>query len=221
MNIDGPRKNEHVEEEGETGSYILPGAYEGTMSSKFPHKKKKNFQQKYAARSYNIGSDFSYDSCLEGKSANRALMSTGKRPSSTTNVCPIPTKRVRTSSRQRVVSPFSGGVTGSLQMINKTDVSSGDTSSLQDDESSMHGGSQSRKNMEVESTADFEKQLPFDGSETCTKSKKKKSKHLGYSLNLSDSGALAVSGKVSQLPFNSVHYLCVSAYSYEIAGFHV
>ncbi|XP_020250353.1 chromatin modification-related protein EAF1 B-like isoform X2 [Asparagus officinalis] len=179
------------------GSYFLPRAFEGNVSSKFTLQKKKILQQKYGPRAYNVGNDFSYDSCLEGKLANRPLMITGKRPSSVPNAGPIPTKRVRTATRQRLVSPFGAGTTGSLQITNKMDVSSGDNNSLQDDQSSMHGGSQSRKTMEVESTADFERQFPYDGSEASTKYKKKKSKHFGYSMNLSDPGVLVVSGKDS------------------------
>ena len=196
MKIDGSRENEYEEEEGETGSYIFPGRSEVTMSPKLTHKNRKNFHQKlHASRVYNVSSDFSYEPFLEGKSANQATMFTGKRPSSNLKG-PIPTKRVRTASRQRVVSPFSAAATGNLQLSNKTDASSGDTSYFQDDQSSMQGGSQSWRNMEVESTADYEVQFPFDGSEISTKSQKKKSKHLGNS-SYSDSGAVVVPGKVS------------------------
>ncbi|KAJ6807399.1 chromatin modification-related protein EAF1 B-like isoform X2 [Iris pallida] len=124
----------------------------------------------------------------------------GKRPSSSLNVCSIPTKRVRTAARQRILSPFSAGVSGSLQVTSKTDVSSGGTNSFQDDQSSMHGGSQVQKNMEVESTVDFERHITSDGIEISTKSKKKKkSKHGGYTMNITDTGVLVGSGKGSLL----------------------
>ncbi|XP_020270313.1 chromatin modification-related protein EAF1 B-like isoform X2 [Asparagus officinalis] len=195
--LDGPLKNEYEEEEGETGSYLLPGAVEGIMSSKLTLKRKKIFPQKYVARSFNVGSDFSFDSHLEGKSANIPLMTTGRRPRSTPNSGLIPIKRVRTATRQRVPSPFGAGVTGSLNITNKADVSIGDTNSLQDDQGSMHGGSQPKKNMDIESTVDFERQFLFDSSETSTKPKKKKSKHFGYCADLSASGVLVVSRKGS------------------------
>ncbi|XP_008790645.2 chromatin modification-related protein EAF1 B-like isoform X2 [Phoenix dactylifera] len=198
---DGSRENAYEEDEGETGTYYLSGAFEGGLSSKFTHKRRKNMQQKSCApRSYEVGTDLSYEPCLESKSGNQSL-SFGKRPSSTLNVGSIPTKRVRSAARQRVVSPFSAGVTESLQVTSKTDVSSGDTNSFQDDQSSLHGGSLPRKNMEIESTVDFRRQLPYDGNEiSTTKSrKKKKPKHLRYknSLNLTDSNVLIVSGKGS------------------------
>ncbi|KAJ6814156.1 chromatin modification-related protein EAF1 B-like isoform X1 [Iris pallida] len=198
---DGPREYVFEEEEGETGSYFLPGAFEGSLSSKFTHKKRKKSQQKsYAARLYDAGADLSYDPCLEGTSANQGFMFVGKRPSSSLNVCSIPTKRVRTAARQRIVSPFSAGVSGTLQVTSKTDISSGDTNSFQDDQSSMHGGTQARKNMEVESTVDFEKKITTDGIEISTKSKKKKkSKHGGYTMNIADSGVLLGTGKGSLL----------------------
>ena len=197
LKIDGSRENEYEEEEGETGLYLLPGRSEVTMSPKLTHKKRKNFHQKlHASRVYNVSGDFAYEPFLEAKSANQATMFTGKRSSSNLSAGPIPTKRVRTASRQRVVGSFSAAATGNLQVTNKTDASSGDTNSFQDYESSMHGGSQSWRNMEVESTADYEVQFPFDGSEISTKSQKNKSKHLGHS-SYSDSGALVVSGKVS------------------------
>ncbi|KAJ6838659.1 chromatin modification-related protein EAF1 B isoform X3 [Iris pallida] len=199
---DGPREYVFEEEEGETGSYFLPGAFEGScLSPKYAHRKKKKKQQKsHAARLYDAGSDLSYDPCLEGTSANQGLMFMGKRPSSSLNVCSIPTKRVRTAARQRILSPFSAGVSGSLQVTSKTDVSSGDTNSFQDDQSSMHGGSQARKNMEMESTVDFERHITSDGIEISTKSKKKKkSKHGGYAMNITDSGVLVGSGKGSLL----------------------
>ncbi|KAJ6850425.1 chromatin modification-related protein EAF1 B-like isoform X1 [Iris pallida] len=163
-------------------------------------KEKKKQQKSHAARLYDAGSDLSHDPCQEGTSANQGLMFMGKRPSSSLNVCSIPTKRVRTAARQRILSPFSAGVSGSLQVTSKTDVSSGGTNSFQDDQSSIHGGSQVRKNMEVESTVDFERHITSDGIEISTKSKKKKKpKHGGYTMNITDTGVLVGSGKGSLL----------------------
>lgn len=122
----------------------------------------------------------------------------GKRGSSTFNVSSIPTKRMRTASRQRVVSPFGVGNTGGLPVTSKTDVSSGDTSSFQDDHMSLHCESLARKNAEIESTADFEKKLLFDGNDLSIRSKKKKKqKHMGY-RNLNSPDGLIIS-KVSLL----------------------
>lgn len=58
-------------------------------------------------------------------------------------------------------------VIGTVQALAKTDAtSSGDTNSFQDDQYTLHVGSQLQKSMEVESVGDFEKQLPYDHSET-------------------------------------------------------
>ncbi|KAI4356403.1 hypothetical protein L6164_000428 [Bauhinia variegata] len=155
----GSEENAYDEDEGETSAYYLPGVYEGTKSSISALKKHKNTIKSYT-RSSEVG-----------------LF--GKRPSSL-NVGPIPTKRMRTASRQRVVSPFPVGATGMMQAQTKTDASSGDTNSFQDDQSTLHGGSQFQKSVEVESIGDFEKQLPYDYAETSVKpKKKKKAKNLG------------------------------------------
>ncbi|CAL5049927.1 unnamed protein product [Urochloa decumbens] len=130
------------------------------------------------ARPYEIGSDMPYEPFLEGKPGNQQFVSNGKR---TTEFLSIPIKRIRTAARQRVASPFPAGVSGTPQFTSKTDASSGDTNSCQDDQSSLHGGSFSRKNADIESTVDFDRQLLYDGSEVSTKSKKKKKpKHPGY-----------------------------------------
>ncbi|KAF8402099.1 hypothetical protein HHK36_013051 [Tetracentron sinense] len=176
----GSRANAYEEDEGETSTYYLPGAFEGSKSSKFSQKKRKHLLKSYTARSYELGADLSYGHCIENKLGTQQSSLMGKRPANSLNVGSIPTKRVRTASRQRVVGPFSTGATGGVHVANKTDVSSGDTSSFQDDQSTLHGGSQMRKNLEVESTGDFGKQLPYDCTEMPTKpKKKKKAKHLG------------------------------------------
>ncbi|RWW78709.1 hypothetical protein BHE74_00013062 [Ensete ventricosum] len=173
--------------------------FEAGSSSKLSQKKRKHMQQKSVATRLNEGGvDFSYEPYLESKSGNQPFILNGKRTSSTFSVGSFPTKRVRTATRQRGVSPYPSGIVGPLRAISKTDASSEDTSSFLDDQSSLHGGSMSRKNLGVETTVDFERQLPYDGNEISSKSKKKKKKpkHLGYknSLNLAEPGLL-VPGK--------------------------
>ncbi|KAK2649152.1 hypothetical protein Ddye_016641 [Dipteronia dyeriana] len=173
----GYHDSAYDEDEGETSTYYLPGAFEGSKSSKFTQRKRKNSMKSYAARSYELGADIPYG---HGTMGSQQSMLMGKRPASNLNVGSIPTKRMRTASRQRVISPFNAAATGSLQAPAKTDASSGDTNSFQDDQSTLHGGSQIQKCVEVESVGDFEKQLTYDSAETSTKSKKKKKpKHLG------------------------------------------
>ncbi|XP_039032556.1 chromatin modification-related protein EAF1 B-like isoform X1 [Hibiscus syriacus] len=156
------------EDEGETSTYSLPGALEGRKSSKL-NKKRKNPMKSFPVRPYETCADLSYGNCAQQS------MLIGKRPGSSLNVHSIPTKRVRTGSRQRLLSPFS-----SATAPTKTDASSGDNNSFQDDQSTLQGGFQIYKSMEVESTGDFARQLPYDYAETPTKPKKKKKvKNLG------------------------------------------
>ncbi|KAL1200409.1 Chromatin modification-related protein EAF1 A [Cardamine amara subsp. amara] len=165
--------NGYDEDEEETSTYYQPGALERSKSFKLTHKKKKNLMKYHSARSYDIGSDLPYGSYTGG---SNALM--GKRPASNPNVGSVPMKRMRTASRQRVVSSFGCVTAGSLPVPSKTDASSGDTSSFQDDQSSLNGGSAVQKGTEVESSGNFERQLPYDMAETSGKPKKKKV-HLG------------------------------------------
>ncbi|KAL3604721.1 hypothetical protein D5086_005580 [Populus alba] len=166
------------EEEGETSAYYMHGVFEGSKSAKHDQKKRKSLTKSPSARSYDLGTDSPYGHCTTGPQQN-VLM--GKRPASNLNAGSIPTKRMRTASRQRFISPFTAGTGGALlQAPLKTDASSGDTNSFQDDQSILHGGSQIQKSVEVESAAHFERQLPYDYAETSTKpKKKKKAKHLG------------------------------------------
>ncbi|KAJ9176580.1 hypothetical protein P3X46_011879 [Hevea brasiliensis] len=170
----GYRENAYDEEEGETSTYYLQGVFEGSKSTKHDQKNRKSFM-KYSGRSYEVGPDLSYGYCTTVSQQNSLM---GKRPVSNLHVGPIPTKRVRSvASRHRFTSPFNAGV----QTPVKTDASSGDTSSFQDDQSTLNG-SQIQKSVEVESVGDFEKQLPYDCAETSTKPKKKKKKikhHVG------------------------------------------
>uniref|UniRef100_A0A453A4C9 Myb-like domain-containing protein n=1 Tax=Aegilops tauschii subsp. strangulata TaxID=200361 RepID=A0A453A4C9_AEGTS len=170
------------EDEGEASTYL----------SRKGHKKKHSMQQRInGSRPYET--DVSYDPRLESKAGNRQFVSNGKRPSSFVG---IPTKRIRTAARQRVVSPFPASAGGTPQVTSKTDVSSGDTNSYQDDQSPLHGGSSAWKNMEYESTGDFDR---HDGSEAWTKAnKKKKQKNPGYKTaqNTANSRAAAVKGRI-------------------------
>ncbi|XP_015892402.3 chromatin modification-related protein EAF1 B isoform X2 [Ziziphus jujuba] len=172
----GFQENPYIEDEGETSTYYLHGALEGGRSSNSAQKKRKNSIKSYTVRSYETGIDFPYGNCT---AATQQSMLPGKRPGSL-NVGPALPKRMRTASRPRILSPFSGAATGSAQVQMKTDASSGDTNSFQDDQSTLHGGSQFQKSVEVESVGDFDKQLPYDCAETSVKpKKKKKAKHLG------------------------------------------
>ncbi|WVZ69973.1 hypothetical protein U9M48_018684 [Paspalum notatum var. saurae] len=176
---DVPMENAYGDDEGEACTYSLPGTYDGGLASKLSHKKKHLLPQRMnGARPYEFGADMPYESVLESKPGNQQLLSNGKR---TTDFLSIPIKRIRTASRQRIVSPFPAGASGTPQFTNKTDASSGDTNSCQDDQSSLHGGSFARKNADIESTVDFDRQLLYDGNEVSTKTKKKKKpKHPGY-----------------------------------------
>ncbi|KAM7496219.1 hypothetical protein LguiA_020633 [Lonicera macranthoides] len=147
------------EEEGETSTYYLPGAFEGSMSSKFAQKKQKNL---------------SFKQCMENKFSGQQSGLIRKRPGNSLNVS-FHTKRMRTASRPKVLSPFSAGP----RAPNKTDASSGDTNSFQDEQSTLHGGFQIPNSLEVESMGNFEKKLPFESAEVSNKPKKKKAKHLG------------------------------------------
>ena len=198
--VDVPMENVFGDDEAEGRTYLLPGAYDGGLASKLSHKKKHPVPQRMnGARPYEIGSDMPYEPFMESKPGNQQFVSNGKR---TTDFLSIPIKRIRTSARQRVVSPFPAGVSGTPQFTSKTDASSGDTNSCQDDQSSLHGGSFSRKNVDIESTVDFDRQLVYDGSEVSTKSKKKKKpKHPGYKTpqSVAESCSLMAPGKVNSL----------------------
>lgn len=207
----GTQDNIYDEDEGETGTYLLPGTFEGGLSSKLSHKKQKHMRQKSTvARLNESGTHLSHEPRLEIKSGNQPFILNGKRTSNTFSVGSIPTKRVKRATRQRVVSPYPCGVNGPLQVTTKTDVSSEDTSSFQDDQDSLHGGYMHRKNLGVGSTMDFEKQLQYDGNEISSTSKKKKKKpnNFGYknSLNLTDPDLLVVPGKVKT--FVLEHLFC-------------
>lgn len=167
------------EDEGETNTYYLPGAFVNSMPSKLAQKKKKHLIKGFADRSYEMGSDLQILQSNE-KAGNHQSVLIGKRASDTLNAS-IPTKRVRTASRQRVLSPSNAGAHGCLQAPSKTDASSGDTNSFQDDQNILQGGSHILNNTEVESVRNFDRQPQFDSSEASHKpKKKKKAKNLVY-----------------------------------------
>lgn len=115
---------------------------------------------------------------MENKVGTQQSTLMGKRPANSLNVGLVPTKRMRTASRPRVLSPFSVDTSGGVQGPSKADASSGDTNSFQDDQSTLHGGSQFPHSLEVDSAGDFENHLLFDSAEVSKPKKKKKAKHL-------------------------------------------
>ncbi|KAL2319251.1 hypothetical protein Fmac_028220 [Flemingia macrophylla] len=161
----GSQENVFNEEEGETGTYYLPSVYEGNKSSKYAQKKHKNLKS-YPPRCGDAAADLHYTT------GTQPSMLLGKRPASL-NVGSIPTKRMRTATRHRVVTPFTVNI-GTTQTQAKADASSGDTNSFHDDQSTLHVGPLIQKSTEVESVADFDKQLSYDCAETFVKTKKKK-----------------------------------------------
>ncbi|KAL0436159.1 UNVERIFIED_CONTAM: Chromatin modification-related protein EAF1 A [Sesamum radiatum] len=170
------QENAFDEDEGETSTYNTSVVFEGSKSSRYGQKKRKHLTHAYGARSYEMGSDLLPMHYAENKVVNQQSALLAKRPGGSLNVS-IPTKRVRTASR-RVIGSFNAGASG-FQLPNKTDASSGDTNSFQDDQSTLRGGLVVPNNSEVESAADFERQLPFESAEVSTKpKKKKKAKHL-------------------------------------------
>ncbi|KAK4482956.1 hypothetical protein RD792_010129 [Penstemon davidsonii] len=169
--------NAYGEDDGETSTYDMSVAYEGSRSSRFGQKKRKHLTHAYGPRSYEIGSDLLPMQCTGNIVVTQHSSLLAKRPENSLNAS-IPTKRVRTASR-RVISPFSAGTSGCIQVPKQTDASSGDTNSFQDDQSTLHGGSLVPNNLDIESTGDFEKQLQFESVEVSTRpKKKKKAKHL-------------------------------------------
>ncbi|XP_062203024.1 chromatin modification-related protein EAF1 B-like isoform X2 [Phragmites australis] len=193
---DVPMENAYGDDEGEAHTFLLPGTYDGGFTSKLNHKKKHPLQQRMnGARAYETGADMPYESFLENKSGNQQVLSSGKR---TSDFLSVPIKRIRTAARQRIGNPFPANVAGIPQFTSKADASSGDTNSCQDDQSSLHGGTFPRRNTDVESTVDFDRQLLYDGNEVSTKSKKKKKpKHQGYKTpnSVTESCTLMAPGK--------------------------
>lgn len=215
----GYEESAYDEDEGETGMFSLLGAFEVSNSSKISQKKHKKLKS-YNSRSYELGADLTFGQCTTG---NKQSMLIGKRPASL-HLGSIPTKRMRTASRQRVLSPFSSRATGTVQAHVKTDASSGDNS-CQDDQSTLHGGYHIQKGAEVESVGDFEKHLPYDFAETSSMrpKKKKKPKHLVHKNSCRQT--LWASLLCENCDY--LLHICSSFFSakvlkfYTVAGFHV
>lgn len=215
------------EDESEMCTYLSQKAYDGGCPSNMGHKKKHLMHQRISvARQYEIGTIVPYEPCLERKSGNQPLISNGKRP---TSFLAMPPKRIRTAARQRVVSPFHGGAGGPPQVTSKTDASSGDTNSYQDDQSSLHSGSLPWRNTDFESTVDSDRQLPYGASEACTKAnKKKKVTNPGYKIAQNTINcSVPTSVKVSSLSFFGAFPLLLFAifmkkiYSPKVSGPYV
>ncbi|CAH1417891.1 unnamed protein product [Lactuca virosa] len=87
------------EDEGETSTYYLPGAFEGSRMSKPTQKKRKQSQpfKSYVGRPYEPGADLSFPQSLERNIGTQPSVISGKRPATSINVS-IPTKRDEQSS---------------------------------------------------------------------------------------------------------------------------
>lgn len=144
-----------------------------TSSSRFG-KKRKHLSHAYDPRMHVIGSGSLPSQYFEDNVITQHPSLLAKRPGSSLNVS-IPTKRVRTASR-RVISAVPSGCS---KQPGKTDASSGDTNSFQDDQSTLRCGSFIPNHLEVESVRELGRRMPFDSKEVSTKpQKKKKAKHL-------------------------------------------
>ncbi|CAN6448953.1 unnamed protein product [Victoria cruziana] len=128
----------YEEDDCGTGRRCFPGAFEGRKPSKFTSKKIKNFSKSHFSRAHEAKPvpSMAFGNCTDARFETLQAPIMGKRESSSLNVGSIPTKRIRTAARQRVVSPSAGAV-GGMHVANKNDVSSGDTCSFQDELSSL------------------------------------------------------------------------------------
>nr|XP_043609211.1 chromatin modification-related protein EAF1 B-like isoform X2 [Erigeron canadensis] len=161
------------EEEGETSTYYLPGAYEGGRMSQ-PAQKKRNHFRSYAPGSYEMVPNTSFMQSNERDIVAQPSVLSTKRPATSINVS-IPTKRMRTASRPRFTGP-----SGYIHVPDRAEASNDDTNSFQDEQSSLHGGPHIANTMEAESVGDYEKQLHFDLTDVSNRpKKKKKAKHPG------------------------------------------
>lgn len=161
VSVYGYQATPHNKKERETCMYNL--------SQK--NRNRKSFKS-YGSGSYEMAADIPYG---ENRMGMQQSFFMGKRAASL-DVGPVPPKRMRTTPRQRVLSPFNGGA--GFRGYLKSDASSGDTNSLQDDQSTLHSGSQVQKIMEAESVGGLEKQLPYDSADASIKSKKIKKRKL-------------------------------------------
>ncbi|KAL9235656.1 hypothetical protein vseg_010398 [Gypsophila vaccaria] len=174
----GYEECDYEEDEGES-FYHQPRV----LNTGKPSKKKQKIMKSNAARPYEFGGEFGYEHNAETKNGIAQLNVMGKRPANNLHVV-IPTKRMRTASRQRVIVPFGGGSAGVTPVPSKADPSSEDTNSFQDDQSTLHGISVIRRGSEVDSKMNFEKQSTFDSEDVSVQpKKKKKTKHQSLSYD--------------------------------------
>lgn len=131
----------------------------------------KSFQ----TRSYELGCDPPFVQCTDNEVGNLLFVVNGKRCADMLNV-PILIKRVRTASRQRVPSHVNAETSGCVHAPIKTDTFSEDTTSFQDDHSTLKGGLHTPNTLEVGSLRDFDKQMLDDSAEISHKPKRKETK---------------------------------------------
>lgn len=124
------------------------------------------------AKSYELGSDSPIVRCTDNEVGNFSVVN-GKWCADTLNVS-IPTKRLRTASRQRVPSHVNAETSSCVQAPIKTDASSEDTTSFQDDQSTLNGLLPTPNTLEVESLRDFDKQSLYDSASHKPKKKEMK-----------------------------------------------
>eukprot|EP00252_Welwitschia_mirabilis_P004098 TRINITY_DN1429_c0_g1_i1.p1 TRINITY_DN1429_c0_g1~~TRINITY_DN1429_c0_g1_i1.p1 ORF type:complete len:1421 (+),score=348.96 TRINITY_DN1429_c0_g1_i1:323-4264(+) len=173
----------------------LPVTLDGSKGAKARKKRKSlmkaSMPKTYAGRISGESYEVFLGNKMEANSFTPSSTTNGKRvlPSGNLNIATIPTKRIRSSTvaaRQRVGGTFSGGIAGGSSIANRTDVSSGDTSSLQEDLNTMSGGSQHLKGIDMDPSVACGKHWIFDGDEMSVKTKKKKkAKHLGVTSSFS------------------------------------
>lgn len=137
----------------------------------------------FGARSYESGSDSPLVQCTDNEAGNLLSVVDGKRCAETLNVS-APTKRVRTASRQRVPSHVNSETSGCVQAPIKTDASSVDTTSFQDDQTTLKGGLQTANVLEVESLRDFDKQTLYDSISHKSRKKEKKIMVVFFTLDI-------------------------------------
>ncbi|KAI4340310.1 hypothetical protein MLD38_025160 [Melastoma candidum] len=161
----GYQENAYNEGGGETGTYYLPGAFEDSKSLAVSQKKRKVTTRPYEADSPN------------GRYAIGTQQTMGKRLSNF--VGQIPTKRFRSASRPRVILP--SGTAASVNSFlapTKTDASSGDTSSFQDDQSTVPSALRMQKSGEADSVGNYGSSFSHDMAET-SMTKKRRKKYSG------------------------------------------
>uniref|UniRef100_A0A7N0ZS45 Uncharacterized protein n=1 Tax=Kalanchoe fedtschenkoi TaxID=63787 RepID=A0A7N0ZS45_KALFE len=140
----------YMGEEEELEAYYLPSAFEGSKASKTAQKKRKNPVNFYLS-----------------EIRDGAHLTFVGHPSGINSRC-VPTKHTRTASRLRLLRHYDVGVGGNGQLPDRTDASSEDTNSFQDDQSTLSG------DYKIEYAMDFEKHVQLDTTGDLRKSKKKK-----------------------------------------------